>query len=173
MTEDAATFGKQPGDTADASDQNCTEEKIMAMRNFKQLQKDINTNAELAKKIEAASIEAHESGDINIFIKAAAELGYEVTEQDIFGKDELVKLDEDELDSVAGGIFGCGDKAPDGKEIGCFTGKSYYRTADHYCPQNPGVGHDLYYLEDDPTDDDYEIHKCRLCGKEVFNYIGE
>ena len=114
----------------------------MAMRNFKQLQKDINTNAELAKKIEAASIEAHESGDINIFIKAAAELGYEVTEQDIFGKDELVKLDEDELDSVAGGFLNFGAKEENGREMGC--GCCYYVQREDLpkiCPGNSSGQH--------------------------------
>ncbi len=144
----------------------------MSMKDFKQLREDVKTNGELAKKLEEADREHHKSGDMNSFIKAAAELGYEVTEQDISGKEDLVKLDEEELDNVAGGIFGFGEEAPDGHEIGCFANFSYYISASSYCPQNPDNGHDYEFIGLDPQDEDYELYKCKHCGHEGFEFIG-
>ena len=145
---------------------------IMSMKYFKQLQEDAANDKELAKKLEEADRESHKSGDMNSFIKAAAELGYEVTEQDISAGDDLVKLDEEELDDVAGGVFGFGDDAPDGHEIGCIFNFSYYVSASSYCPQNPDNGHDYEFIGLDPQDEDYELYKCKHCGHESFEFIG-
>ena len=95
-----------------------------------------------------------------------------MTEQDISAGDDLVKLDEEELDDVAGGVFGFGDDAPDGHEIGCFANFSYYLSKDSFCPKRWHDGHEYSFWNNDPQDDDYEIYKCKLCGKETFRFVG-
>ncbi len=145
---------------------------IMAMKNFRQLKEDAAANKELAKKLEEADREFHKSDDMNAFIKAAAELGYEVTEQDISVQDELVKLDEEELDNVAGGAFGFGTKAPDGHEIGCIFSFSYYVGPNSFCPNNYDDGHEYVFVGLDPEDEDYELYQCKHCGYEIFEFIG-
>ena len=144
----------------------------MSMKNYKQLCEDVTKSEELAKKLEEADKQMRKSIDKGIFIKAAAELGYEVTEQDISAGDDLVKLDEEELDDVAGGAFGFGPKAPDGHEIGCIFNFSYYVSASSYCPQNQDNGHDYDFIGLDPQDEDYELYKCKHCGHESFKFIG-
>ena len=90
----------------------------MSTKNYEQLMEDARTNKDLAKKTEEAARELHRTGDKAGFIKTIAGLGYEVSMKDGFD-DDLVKLDEKELDDVAGGIFGFGDEAEDEHEIGC------------------------------------------------------
>jgi hypothetical protein len=79
------------------------------MKDFKQLAEDVKTNEELSKKLAEAGKELRKTGDKAGFIKTAAEFGYEITEKDFPSGDDLVKVSEEELDDVAGGIFfGCG-----------------------------------------------------------------
>ena len=113
----------------------------MSTKNYKQLMEDVRTNEELAKKLEEADKEMRRTGDKAGFIKAAAELGYEVTEQD-FPADDLVKLDEEELDNVAGGFFFFGNEEENGHEMGC--GCCYYVQREDLpvrCPNNSSGKH--------------------------------
>ena len=113
----------------------------MSTKNYKQLMEDVRTNEELAKKLEEADKEMRRTGDKAGFIKAAAKLGYEVTEQD-FPSDDLVKLDEEELDNVAGGFFFFGNEEENGHEMGC--GCCYYVQREDLpvrCPNNSSGKH--------------------------------
>ena len=77
------------------------------------------------------------------FIKAAAELGYEVTEQD-FPDDDLAKLDEKQLDDVAGGAFWLGSTDEENNELWCL--HSYWRyKGDAACSNSPTRLHKFEY----------------------------
>jgi hypothetical protein len=137
------------------------------MKDFKQLRKDAAENKELAEKLEEAFRQARKSGDKAGFFKAAAELGYEVTEKDFTGNDELVKLDEEQLDDVAGGIWGLGGEAEDGHEVGCFM-YWYGLFVSSSCPKSDSGKHNFEYTGS--YDDGYYIcdcYKCRYCGVEA------
>jgi hypothetical protein len=109
------------------------------MKDFKQLQEDIRTNEELAKKIEEAERKMRRTGSKEGFRKAVAELGYDLEEQfTSSGEDDLVKLDEEELDDVAGGRI----DDENGIEIGCWF---YYLVQRNdlpvICPKSPSRIH--------------------------------
>ena len=109
------------------------------MKDFKQLRKDAAENKELAEKLEDTFRQARKSGDKAGFFKAAAELGYDLEEQYISsGEDDLVKLDEEELDDVAGGRI----DDENGIEIGCWF---YYLVQRNdlpvICPKSPSRIH--------------------------------
>ena len=74
------------------------------MKDFNQLTEDVKTNEELSKKLAEAGKELRKTGDKAGFIKTAAEFGYEITEKDFPSGDDLVKVSEEELDDVAGGL---------------------------------------------------------------------
>ncbi len=140
----------------------------MSMKDFKHLIEDAATNEELAKKLEEADKEMRRTGDKAGFIKTAAELGYEVTEQDFPG-DDLVKLDEEQLDDVAGGWFGLGTEAEDEHEIGCIY--LWYKDVNPVlCSESSSGKHGFDFCYDEtkkvgersiPT---CKIFKCKYCG---------
>ncbi len=138
----------------------------MSMKNYKQLMEDAATNEELAKKLAEADRQVRKTGDKTVYIKAAAELGYEVTDKDFPG-DDLVKLDEGELDDAAGGILWFGDDAEDGHEIGCIA--PYYKDIPVPCPNSPSRKHCL--------EKNGERIPCQGCengkAKYVCKYCGE
>ena len=142
----------------------------MAMKNFKQLMEDTATNEELAKKLEEANKQARKTGDKAVFIKTAAELGYDVTEHDFHG-DDLLKLDDEQLDDVAGGWFGFTGDAEDGNELGCF--KDYYITVcRERCNNSPSGKHGFVFVCYEYLSDDikYNRLKCRYCGLKAYKY---
>ena len=142
----------------------------MAMKNFKQLMEDTATNKELAENIEEANKQARKTGDMAVFIKAAAELGYDVTEHDFPG-DNLVKLDDEQLDDVAGGWFGFTGDAEDGNELGCF--KDYYITVcRERCNNSPSGKHGFVFVCFEYLSDDikYNRLKCKYCGLKAYKY---
>ncbi|MBQ9251294.1 MAG: Nif11-like leader peptide family natural product precursor [Clostridia bacterium] len=61
-------------------------------------------------------------------VAVAAELGYEITEEELISAEkelrkqenaEVVELNEENMDQAAGGLFGFGEDAKDGHEKGC------------------------------------------------------
>ncbi len=140
------------------------------MKDFKQLKQDKRTNEELAKKLEEADIEARKSGDKSLFIKAAAELGYEITEQDLAPKDELVKLDEEELDDVAGGwgFIGTllGREDENGHEICCFW--AYFQGVESASCKKSNSGKHLF-IADKPSRYVFShSYSCQYCGMSAY-----
>ena len=114
----------------------------MSMRSYKQLREDLIKDLEFAKKLEEPYAQLRKSGDKAEFIKTLAGLGYEVTEQDLDGSYAFVKLDDDELDSVAGGFLNFGAKEENGREMGC--GCCYYVQREDLpkiCPGNSSGQH--------------------------------
>ena len=114
----------------------------MSMKSYKQLREDLIKDLEFAKKLEEPYAQLRRSGDKAEFIKTLAGLGYEVTEQDLDGSYAFVKLDEDELDNVAGGFFFFGNNEDGGREMGC--GCCYYVQREDLpkiCPGNSSGKH--------------------------------
>ena len=80
--------------------------------------------------------------------EAARGLGYDVTEEEFAAEveeyratkaEEPVEPLEEELDQIAGGVWGTGEIAPDGHEMGCFIpwhGRSWALDSDTYCNHN-------------------------------------
>ena len=93
----------------------------MAKETAKKLIAELQTNEELRAKVNGITDRAE-------MVKIAVEAGYDVTVEEMLEAEkeyraELAsKTDEltaDELESVAGGAFGNGDKNKDGRELGC------------------------------------------------------
>ncbi len=64
-------------------------------------------------------------------VEVASKLGYEVTAEELAKAFAGAKeLDDEELETVSGGIFFFGDDAPDGHEIGCIL--TYYSSMADY-----------------------------------------
>ena len=128
----------------------------MAMKNFKQLMEDARTNEELAKKLEEADKEMRRTGDKAGFIKTAAELGYEVTEQD-FPADDLVKLEDGQLDDVAGGILWFGPEDEEGHELNCWA--FYYENCRSYTCAESETGKHRFEKQSGCA-----LYICKYCG---------
>ena len=136
----------------------------MSTKNYKQLMEDVRTNEELAKKLEEADKEMRRTGDKAGFIKTAAELGYEVTEQD-FPADDLVKLEDEQLDDVAGGWFGLSTEAEDEHEVGCMI--RWYKGAESSsCPKSNSGKHNFVFQN---GEDVFNNYICKYCGMEAFS----
>ncbi len=131
----------------------------MSTKDYKQLMEDVRTNEELAKKLEEADKEMRRTGDKAGFIKAAAKLGYEVTEQDFPG-DDLVKLEDEQLDDVAGGVLWLEEDTEDGHEVSCM-GWYYSCVIPRKCSKSESGKH--YFEELSRT-----CFKCKYCGTEAY-----
>jgi predicted ribosomally synthesized peptide with nif11-like leader len=73
--------------------------------NLKALIEKISTDEELKKKVDALKELKDENEIIAATIKIAGEYGIEITEDDFVPKD--VEVDDNELNSVAGGHYYC------------------------------------------------------------------
>ena len=112
----------------------------MAREDAKRLLQDI-----LADETKLAQLQEKSLGEA---AEVARSLGYDVTEEEVAAEleeyrsiqaEQPVELIEDELDKVAGGIFGEGEIAPDGHEMGCILswhGKSWARDNREWCDHN-------------------------------------
>ncbi len=135
----------------------------MSMKNFKQLTEDAATNEEIAKKLAEADRQVRKTGDKTVYIKAAAELGYEVTEQDLPG-DDLVKLDDEQLDDVAGGLFGLGGEDEYGYDLGCLF--NWYKSVKSPKCRNSSSGkHRFSYLRDEKG---LRVYDCKYCDMKAY-----
>ena len=149
------------------------------MKDIKQLKNDARSDKELEEKIAAADNEYRRTGSRADFIQSMAELGYEITDEDLDRAEKLTKLDDEELDDVAGGGKGWfgRDEAPDGHDIGCFFSYSYYSTADDYCP--PNNGHHSYSEKVGGIEYDrqlqyaYQTYRCSKCSRTIRSYISD
>ncbi len=135
----------------------------MSMKNYKQLMEDAATNEELEKKLAEADRQVRKTGDKTVYIKAAAELGYEVTEQDFSG-DDLVKLDDGQLDDVAGGLFGSGGEDENGKDLGCLF--DWYKSVKSYkCPNSTSGKHKFI---NEHEEGGFKVYDCEYCDMKAY-----
>ena len=132
----------------------------MSTKNYAQLKEDARTNEELLKKLEEADKQACKTGDKAVLIKVAAELGYEITEQDIPDSDDLKKLDDEQLDDVAGGVWWLEEDTEDGHEVSCM-GWYYSCVIPRKCSKSESGKH--YFVELSRT-----CFKCKYCGTEAY-----
>ena len=135
----------------------------MSVKNFKQLMEDAATNEELAKKLEEADKQACKTGDKAAFIKAAAELGYEVTEQDFPGND-LEKLDDEQLDDVAGGLFGSRGEDEEGYDLGCLF--DWYKSVKSLKCNNSSSG--KHHFINEHEENGLKVYDCEYCDIKAY-----
>ena len=75
--------------------------------------------------------------------------------------EELVKLDKEELDDVAGGLFWFGVEDEEGHEVDCFS--TYYRRVNnHSCPNSSSGKHKFVFMYEADGDRHF---KCEYCGE--------
>ena len=114
-----------------------------------------NAKRFLTKMMEDEALRENVAGmSTEALVAAAAELGFDVTANELTnaehelrlgGAQRGVELKPEQLDKVVGGVFGFGEDAPDGKEMGCFVfyykydkckEKGYWCQSNHYCTSN-------------------------------------
>lgn len=88
--------------------------------NVKKFKKDFEENAELKEKVKQELEALKESGknEKELIPEIARKLGYDFTDEEF--EEASKTLSDEELANVSGGMFGFGEDAPDGHEVGCF-----------------------------------------------------
>ena len=97
----------------------------MSVENVKKFRNDLEGNTELKEKVksELENFKDSEKNERDFIPEIARKLGYDFTDEEF--KNASKELSDDELANVSGGVWGFGDDAPDGHEIGCML--FYYR----------------------------------------------
>ncbi len=142
----------------------------MTPKNYAQLKEDARTNEELLKKLGEADKQACKTGDKAVIIKVAAELGYEITEQDIPDSDDLKKLDDEQLDDVAGGwgFIGTllGREDENGHEISCFW--AYFQGVESASCKKSNSGKHLFIADEHSRYVFSHSYSCQYCGMSAY-----
>ena len=92
----------------------------MSVENAKKFKKDLEENEELKANVKKELEALKDSGkkESELLPEIARKLGYDFTDEEF---EEVSKvLSDEELANVSGGMFGFGEDAPDGHEVGCF-----------------------------------------------------
>ena len=92
----------------------------MSVENARKFKKDLEENEELKENVKKELEALKDSGkkESELLPEIARKLGYDLTSEEF---EEVSKvLSDEELANVSGGMFGLGEDAPDGHEVGCF-----------------------------------------------------
>ena len=138
----------------------------MSVENVKKFRKDLEENEELKNNVKKELEVFKDSGkkEKELIPEIARKLGYDFTVEEF--KEESSKLKEvndKELANVSGGVFGLGDDAPDGNEVGCLL--NYYISWHEYyfrhriCPKCKSTNVNAY----DPRSA-HSVYTCNDCG---------
>ena len=92
----------------------------MSVESVKKFRKDLDENAELKESVKKELEAFKNSGkkEKELISEIARKLGYDFTDEEF--EVDSKKLSDKELENVSGGMFGFGEDAPDGHEVGCF-----------------------------------------------------
>ena len=92
----------------------------MSVENVKKFRRDFKENKELKEKVEKELESFKDSGkkEKELIPEIARKLGYNFTNEEF--EEDSKKLSDKELENISGGMFGFGEDAPDGHEVGCF-----------------------------------------------------
>ena len=92
----------------------------MSVESVKKFRKDLEENAELKESVKKELEAFKNSGkkEKELISEIARKLGYDFTDEEF--EVDSKKLSDKELENVSGGMFGFGEDAPDGHEVGCF-----------------------------------------------------
>ena len=92
----------------------------MSVESVKKFRKDLDENAELKESVKKELEAFKNSGkkEKELISEIARKLGYDFTDEEF--EVDIKKLSDKELENVSGGMFGFGEDAPDGHEVGCF-----------------------------------------------------
>ena len=138
----------------------------MSVENVKKFRKDVEENEELKNNVKKELEVFKDSGkkEKELIPEIARKLGYDFTDEE-FKEDctKSKKLYDEELANVSGGVWGLGEEAPDGNEVGCFlfhyiSWREYY-FLHRICPKCKSTNVNVY----DPSSA-HSVYTCNDCG---------